>query len=74
MAFSNFTPAGPQSVRLEEFVEIKVENDTASEIWIACNGFLIPMEINKQITNGFKKKLYGWMVSVGLDLDLKLMN
>jgi len=70
MTFSNFTPAFPFTIRMEEYQDIKVQNDTATEVFLVCNGQMHRMKEDKEVVNGFKLRFYGWMGAIGDDLDI----
>jgi len=73
MVFSGFTPAGPQSVRLEESIDIRVVNPDISQGWVVCNGFCYPLRVDKTVANGWKLTYYGWMPGQCEDADLILL-
>jgi len=73
MAFSNFTPLVPFELHQEEYVDIKVQNAVAADVFITCNGFCHKMYVDKQVPNGFKIRWFGWMGGYGNDLDLTLV-
>ena len=70
MPFSDFLPAGPISLRLEDKVEITLKHTTATNVWITCNGFCYPMYVDKTVVTGFKLKFYGWMPGMCSGKDL----
>lgn len=70
MVFSNYS-ISDSNIRLEEFTTIKIENAAApANVYIECNNFLIKMEVDNAVPNGWKKNLYGWMPSEGVNLDI----
>ena len=70
MAFSAYT-ISDQNIRIEEYTEIRIVNASApSTVYLECNNFMVKMEVDRDVANGYKKKLYGWMVYTGDNLDI----
>jgi hypothetical protein len=61
MTFSGFTPATPQSIQLEQYIDIAVDHDSASHIWISANGHLTEMKVTVGLEGHFTKRYYGFM-------------